>query len=313
MTVNAQAAAAASRIVVVGAGAVGAATAYTLMLRQRAAEIVLIDIETEKARGEALDMQHGRVFAGGTNVRHGSYADCRMADIVVVTAGRSQRAGQGRDVLLADNSALTQSIVSDVVAHTETPGILLMASNPVDAITHIAWQVSGWPATRVLGSGTSLDSARFRDLIGRAENVAPHSVEAEVYGEHGDTQRAIIDGVRIAGVSPATSVGTLESLADDSMRGGYEVINAKGNTCYAVALAIDAICGAILNDDRSVMNVSTLVDNWPETAEVYMSLPCVIGRRGIERRIEPALSESDRAALVTSARMLRQRVEPFLV
>lgn len=312
MTDNTKAATAGTRVVVVGAGAVGATTAYTLMLRQRSAEIVLIDIDTDKARGEALDMQHGRVFTGGTNVRQGTYADCRAADIVVVTAGSTQRVGQGREVLLADNAAITQSIVADVVAHTDTPGILLMASNPVDAITQIAWQVSGWPANRVLGSGTSLDSARFRDLIGENENVDPRSVEAEVYGEHGDTQLALVDEVRIAGTSPAMLPETLESLADATIHGGYDVMNAKGNTCFGVALVIDALCGAILNDDRSIVNVATLVDDWPETAEVYMSLPCVIGRRGIERRIIPNLSESDRAALVASARTLRERVEPFL-
>ncbi|MCL6446296.1 MAG: L-lactate dehydrogenase [Alicyclobacillus sp.] len=268
-----------SRIVIIGAGAVGATTAYTMLLRERADEIVLIDANAEKARGEALDMQHGRPFTGGTQVINGDYPDCAEADIIIITAGVGQRPGESRQQLLARNVGVITNVVRDVKSNNAT-GILLVATNPVDVLTYVAWREIGWPAERVIGSGTVLDSARFRYQLGRTLGVDARSVHAHIIGEHGDTEVAVWSKANVAGIPIRLPATTEQAIYKQTRDAAYDIIQAKGYTSYAIALALDRICAAILHDERAVLNVSTLLKEYGGIADVYMGVPCVVGITG---------------------------------
>lgn len=303
-----------TRIVVVGAGSVGATTAYTLLLRERADEIVLVDVNRDRAYGEALDMQHGLPFIGGVKIRQGDYSDCTDADIVVVTAGAAQKPGETRQDLLTRNVSIVKAIVKDVVTFNRH-GILLIATNPVDVLSYFAWKESGWLANRVIGSGTLLDTSRFRYLISRELNVDSRSVHAHIIGEHGDTEVALWSRAMVAGMPLDIDEPTRQRIAADTKNAAYEVIQAKGFTSYAIGLALDRICAAILNDEHAVLNVSTLIDVattdlLPDTEpHVYLGVPCVVGANGIERIIQPALSDDERQGFQRSAELVRTRIE----
>lgn len=298
-----------SRVVVIGVGAVGATTAYTLFLRGRAAEIVLIDVDAQRARGEALDMQHGRPFVGEARIRAGDYDDCANADIVIIAAGLPQKPGQTREALLADNAAIMETIVRKVTQRLDSRGILLIATNPVDTLAYLAWRASEWPACQVLGSGTLLDSARFRYLLGRELGVDPRSVHAHVVGEHGDTEVPIWSGANLAGVGIEIATERRAELATLARNAGYDVIQAKGYTSYAIALALDRICAAVLNDEHAILCVSTLLTNYHDISGVYMSVPCVVGRSGVERVIEVPFTGEELGAFRRSANELTQRID----
>ena len=189
-----------SRIVVIGVGAVGSTTAYTLLLRERVDELVLIDANMNKASGDALDMNHGMPFLGQSNVWAGSYEDCRDADIIIITAGVAQKPGESRVELLKRNVAIFENITDEVLKYNKD-GILLIASNPVDIMSYFTWKKSGWPVNRVIGSGTLLDSARFRYLIGEKLSIDPRSIHAHIIGEHGDSELPLWSLANIAGTS----------------------------------------------------------------------------------------------------------------
>ncbi|WP_206922466.1 L-lactate dehydrogenase [Alicyclobacillus suci] len=295
------------RIAVVGAGAVGSTTAYTLFLRERATEIVLVDNNADKARGEALDMQHGRPFAGGVKVWSGDYRDCQDADIVIVTAGVSQQPGETRQALLARNATIVQQIVQEVTRYNET-GILLIATNPVDVLSYVAWRTSGWSTERVIGSGTVLDSARFRHLLGEHFTVDPRSVHAHVIGEHGDTEVPVWSTTNVAGVPVELPGMQKADISAKTRDAAYDIIMAKGYTSYAIALALDRICAAILHDEHAVLNVSTLLSDYHGVSDVYMGVPCVVGRQGVERVVTLPLAEAEMRNFRHSAQTLAARI-----
>jgi L-lactate dehydrogenase len=296
-----------SRIAVIGAGAVGATTAYTLFLRERAAEIVLIDVNREKVFGEAFDMQHGRPFVGGVKIWAGDYADCSSADIVIITAGVAQRPGETRQALLTRNAHIVREVVDSVV-HCTRQAILLVATNPVDVMSYVAWKQSGLASPRVIGSGTVLDSARFRYLLGDELGVDPRSVHGHIIGEHGDTEVPLWSKTNIAGVPVQLPEGTRDSIYRQTRDAAYRVIEAKGYTSYAIALALDRICAAILHDEHAVLNVSTLLRDYHGISDVYMGVPCVVGRDGVERVIDMPLDEVELVNLRKSAEELSARI-----
>lgn len=297
----------------IGAGSVGSTTAYTLYLRGAASEIVLIDINHNKARGDALDMSQGAPFAGGarTRVWAGDYTDCRDADIIIIAAGVGQRPGESRQDLLKRNVQILESIVSEIT-HYAQDAILLIAANPVDVLSYYAWKKSRWPAKRVIGSGTLLDSARLRYLVGQHMKVDPRSVHAHIVGEHGETELPIWSRTNIAGVPVSLPEVEKERIFHEVKDSAEQIIQAKGATYYAIALALDRICAAILRDESAVLNVSTLVENYHGIQDVYLGLPCIVDRRGIREMVDLLPTAAEIARLQRSAAELKQRIASVL-
>ncbi|AEI42219.1 L-lactate dehydrogenase [Paenibacillus mucilaginosus] len=293
-----------TRIVVIGTGAVGSTTAYTLLLRGRMDELVLIDANAEKAKGDALDMNHGMPFLGNTDVWAGTYEDCRDADIVIITAGAAQKPGESRIDLLKRNAAILESITDEVLKYNKD-GILLVASNPVDVMSYLTWRKSGWPARRVIGSGTLLDSARFRYLIGQELQVDPRSVHAHIVGEHGDSELPLWSLSNIAGGQLSLSEEKKAEIFANTRDAAYQIIEAKGATYYAIALALDRICTAILRSEAAVLNVSTLLKDYHGISDVYLGVPCVVDRTGVREVLGLQITEEERQRLQASADKLK--------
>lgn len=293
-----------SRIVVIGIGAVGSTTAYTLLLRERMDELVLIDVNAAKAMGDALDMNHGLPFLGKSRVWAGTYEDCRDADIIIITAGVAQKPGESRVELLKRNISIFQAITDEVLKYNKD-GILLIASNPVDIMSYFTWKKSGWPVKRVIGSGTLLDSSRFRYLIGNKLSIDPRSVHAHIIGEHGDSELPLWSGANIAGTSLELGEKDKEEIFISTRDAAYKIIEAKGATYYAIALALDRICTAILKDEASVLNVSTLLQDYHGINDVYLGIPCVVDRAGVREALPLHLDENEKSLLQQSAEKLK--------
>jgi L-lactate dehydrogenase len=293
-----------SRIVIIGAGAVGSTTAYTLLLRNRVDELVLIDSNHKKAVGDALDMNHGMPFLGGAKLWAGTYEDCRDADIIVITAGAAQREGETRVDLLKRNAAIFDNIITEVLKHN-SHGILLIASNPVDIMSYFSWRKSQWPVNRVIGSGTLLDSARFRFLIGDKLQIDPRSVHAHIVGEHGDSELPLWSLANVAGAQLQLEDDDKEEIFTNTRDAAYQIISAKGATYYAIALALDRICTAILRDEGAVLNVSTLLDNYHGISDVFLGVPCIVDRQGVREVMKIQISDDERVLLHRSADKLK--------
>lgn len=289
-----------SRIVVIGTGAVGSTTAYTLLLRNRMDELVLIDANADKAAGDALDMNHGMPYLGGAKVWAGTYEDCKTADIIIITAGAAQKPGESRIDLLKRNIAIFDSIIDQVLLQTRD-AILLIASNPVDIMAYRSWKKSGLPTHRVIGSGTLLDSARFRYLIGQKLHIDPRSVHAHIIGEHGDSELPVWSLANVAGTELQLSEEDKEEIFTNTRDAAYQIIQAKGATYYAIALALDRICTAILDDEGAVLNVSTLLENYHGVSDAYLGIPCIIDRSGVRSTLELSLTDHEKALFTQSA------------
>lgn len=294
-----------TRIAIIGVGAVGSTAAYTLLLRERADELVLIDANEAKAIGDALDMNHGLPFLGRTRVWAGTYADCADADIIVITAGAAQRPGETRIDLLKRNMAIFESIIDSIMAH-QPRGILLIATNPVDVMSYFSWRRSGLPVERVIGSGTLLDSARFRYLIGEELSIDPRSVHAHIIGEHGDSELPLWSLANVAGTELQLTEEQKDAIYTNTHRAAYQIIEAKGSTYYAIALALDRICTAILRDEGSVLNVSTLVKDYHGASGTYIGVPCVVDRQGIRAVLDLNISAEEQQLLHQSANKLKE-------
>lgn len=301
-----------TRVVVIGVGAVGSTTAYTLLLRSRMDELVLIDANAGKAVGDALDMNHGMPFLGQTKVWAGTYEDCKGADIVIITAGAAQKPGEPRLNLLKRNIEIYESIVSEVLKYNDD-GILLVATNPVDIMSYFCWKKSGWPTHRVIGSGTLLDSARFRYLIGEKLQLDPRSVHAHIIGEHGDSELPLWSLANVAGSSLTLNEEEKTEIFTNTRDAAYQIIEAKGATYYAIALALDRIVTAILRNESAVLNVSTLVENYHGLSDVYMGVPCVVDRTGVREVLDIPVTEEEKALLHRSANKLKELIETITV
>lgn len=297
-----------TRIVVIGVGAVGSTTAYTLLLRNRMDELVLIDSNKEKAIGDALDMNHGLPFLSRSKVWAGDYSDCAEADIVIITAGAAQKTGESRIDLLKRNVSIYESITDEVLKYNKD-GILLIASNPVDVMSYFTWKKSGWPVNRVIGSGTLLDSARFRYLIGQKLHIDARSVHAHIIGEHGDSELPLWSLANIAGTEISLSEEDKEEVFENTKNAAYQIIKAKGATYYAIALALDRICTAILDNEAAVLNVSTLLTNYHGVSDVYLGVPCIVDRNGIREILPLTINDKEKGMLHASANKLKEIVE----
>jgi len=304
------------RVAIVGTGFVGSTTAYALLLSRTPAEIVLIDRDERRADGHVQDLRDAEVFSHTTRVVTGQFDDCCSADVVIITAGASQSGRRSRLENLNETAAILKGLVRDV-ARSNPHGILLIASNPVDVLTYAAWKWSGLPPGRVIGSGTSLDTSRFRRRLAEHYGVASDNVHAYVIGEHGESQVALISSARIAGVPlesfcrelnlPYDKDG-LRQIATDTQAAGLEIIRAKGATYYGIGAALARIACAVLRDEHVVLTVSSLAPPSMGFGEVSLSLPAVISRDGVARVLSVPLSASERKALEASAHALKQYI-----
>jgi L-lactate dehydrogenase len=303
------------KVVIVGAGDVGASFAYALLLSGIAESIVLIDARQEQAEAQALDLAHGLAFVPATVVRAGSSADYADAAVIVITAGARQKPDESRSDLLQRNNRILEQIIDEITACNST-AIIVVSTNPVDVLTYAALKRTGLPRSRIIGSGTVLDSARFRHLLGTHCGVDAGSVQAYILGEHGDSEVPVWSMTHIAGLSlddycPACnkcSDWNLERsrIVNDVRESAYHIIDAKGSTCYAIGLALVRIVGAILRNEHSVLTVSTMLDGEYGLKDVCLSVPCIVSRSGVERIIEGKAAIGELQALHASASVIRK-------
>ncbi|WP_461209128.1 L-lactate dehydrogenase [Desulfocurvus sp. DL9XJH121] len=303
------------KIAVIGAGMVGTAFAYAAVLRGTAHELVLVDKNMARAEGEAMDLSHAMALCPPTGIHAGGYEDCADADIVVITAGAAQRQGETRLDLVGRNAAITRNIVAEVMRHAKDP-ILILVTNPVDVLTHVALKESGLPPSRVIGSGTVLDSARFRLLLSRHCGVDPRNVHGHIVGEHGDSETALWSRVNIGGVLldefcalrgvPSCGEDFRTATLDRVRKAAYEIIERKGSTYFGIGMCLIRIVEAILGDEHSVLTVSALLDGEYGISDVCLSLPRVITRAGVESTIHAGISDEELGALRHSAEVIRK-------
>lgn len=301
------------KIGIVGAGMVGSSAGFALAIAGYANEIVFVDKNEALAVAQAEDISHAVPFMSATRVRAGGYADLAGAGIVVLSAGVGQRPGESRLELLGRNTAVIRSIVSEILAVVPDP-ILLVAANPVDIITHITASISGLPSHRVIGSGTILDTARFRSLLARHMEISPQSIPAFVIGEHGDSEVLAWSGA-VAGsadlVSFAAQLGkpvteeVRKAIDHDVRNAAYKIIEGKGATYYGIGAGIARIVRAITRDEGSVLSVSIQTAHVAGVDNVTLSLPRVVGARGVTADLLPDLDHEEFEALKRSARILK--------
>jgi L-lactate dehydrogenase len=301
------------KISIIGAGNVGATFAYALLLSGLSSEIVLIDQNTSKAEGEAMDLNHAVPLAHPTRIRSGSYKACAGSAVTVITAGSAQKPGETRLDLVRRNAAIFKSIIPEIVSNNPD-GILLIATNPVDILSQISLTLSGLPENRVIGSGTILDTARFRYLLSQHFNLDARSVHAFIIGEHGDSEVPIWSLANVAGMpieQYCKSNGCGCSQADRDLifqqtrDAAYKIIELKGATYYAIASGLVRIVESILRNQNTILSVSTHLTGQYGLQDVFLSLPCVVNRNGIDSIIQLPLNQSEIEALGRSARALQ--------
>lgn len=302
------------KVAVVGAGFVGSTTAYTLMLSGLVSELVLIDINKEKAEGEVMDMNHGMPFVRPVDIYIGDYRDCAGADIVIITAGANQKPGETRIDLVKKNTEIFKGIINQILKYN-TDCILLVVTNPVDILTYVTYKLSGFPKNRVIGSGTVLDTSRFRYLIGQKVGVDPRNVHAYIIGEHGDTEVPTWSLANIAGipmekycknVDMCLGEPTRKEIFDNVKNAAYHIINKKGATYYAVALAVRRIVEAIVRNENSILTVSSLIEGQYGINDICISLPTLVNRQGIVNILDIPISDQELALLTKSASTLKE-------
>lgn len=300
------------KVILVGTGFVGTSFAYSLLNQGGVNELVLIDVNTEKAQGEALDLAHGVAYAPSKmDIRFGDYTECKDANIVVITAGINQKPGQTRLELVETNAKITKSIVEQIMANG-FKGIFVVASNPVDIMTYIVQKVSGMPTSRVIGSGTMLDTARLRYLLGEKLEISPKNTHAYVMGEHGDSSfvpwnHCYIGCKKLLDIAKAqgTTLEDLEQIREEVKNAAYEIIEKKKATYYGIGVALTRLVKAILNDEEAILTVSTFLDGEYNEKDIYIGVPAIITNKGVREILELPLNESEQQKLSNSCDVIR--------
>jgi L-lactate dehydrogenase len=296
-----------NKVVLVGTGAVGSSYAYSLMNQGLSDELVLVDINKEKAQGDVMDLDHGIVYAPSSmTIRYGTYEDCRDAAIVVICAGAAQKPGETRLDLVHKNVKIFQSIVGEIM-ESGFDGIFIVATNPVDILAYATWKFSGLPKERVIGSGTVLDTARFRNLLGKEFGTAPTSVHGYIIGEHGDSQLPVWSSANISGtpVAPKISDERKDEIAQQVRDAAYHIIEMKGATYYGIAMGLARITKAILRNEQVVLPVGTLLEGEYGVNDVYIGVPAVLDRKGVRNVIELSLNEREQEKFAASVQGLK--------
>ena len=308
------------KITVLGAGNVGASIAYTLAIRGLCSEIVMIDINKEKCEGEALDIYQGTPFTEPIKILSGEYEDVANSDIVIVTIGIARKPGQTRLDLAQTNVNIIKSVIPEVYKHAPN-AVYLVVSNPVDIITYTLIKACGIPEKQVIGSGTMLDTARLRAILGEYLHINVNNVEAYVLGEHGDSSMvpwSLVNSVGLQFDEAVVCVSDIcknkyklekEYIEDEVKKAGGIVIAKKGATYYAIAASVSAICEAIYQDLNSCLTVSSMIHDRYGINDVCLSLPFVVGINGIRREINPPLREEEIAKLQNSAKVLKNLID----
>mgnify|MGYP002780349486 CR=1 FL=1 len=300
--------------VIVGAGQVGLACAYAMMIQNVLDELVLVDVNQEKLIGEVMDLEQGMSFVEPTAITAGTMADGTGADVVIITAGAAQKEGETRLDLVQKNVEILKTLIPDIVAHCPE-AILLLVSNPVDVLTYAAWQLSGLPKARVFGSGTVLDTGRFRYLLARRLGIDPRSLHAYVIGEHGDSEVPFWSHANVCGTPlyydgmPTADREAMDEIFQQTKNAAYEIIRRKGYTNYAVGLAVTQIVQSIVRDQNRVLTVSCVMDEIFGIGDVCLSVPAVVGRFGVTRRLNLALNQQEQELLQHSAQTLRNVID----
>lgn len=307
------------KVVIIGDGAVGSSIAFALTIVSLVGEIVIIDINKAKAEGDALDLNHGMSLTSPKKIYAGEYKDVKDARIIILACGVGQREGETRLQLLERNKRVFDSVIDSMKPYLSKEAIVLVVSNPVDILAHYVFQKLDLPAPQVIGSGTVLDTARLKYLLSQDTGIDPRNIHAYVIGEHGDSEIAAFSVTSIAGL-PVTKfcekcgkckkqrMQNIVSMQDEVRHAAYEIIQKKGATFYGIAISTERILKAILNNEHSVLTVSTYLENEfdGQVSDVYLSLPVVLGQRGVERIIRPEYSKEEVEGLINSARVLKE-------
>ncbi len=303
-----------NRVVVIGAGFVGSSYAFALLNQGITEELVLIDLNKEKAQGDAMDLNHGLPFAPShTKIWYGDYSECGEADIVVITAGANQKPGETRLDLVEKNTKIFKGIVEEIMA-SGFNGIFLVATNPVDILTYAVWKFSGFPKERVIGSGTILDTARFRFLLGDYFNIDTRNVHAYIIGEHGDTELPVWSNADIAGTAISKWAESKDGFRQEELDqiflnvrdAAYHIIEKKGATYYGIAMGLVRLTKAILQNENSVLTVSAYLDGEYGQKDLYIGVPAVVNRDGVRDIVELELSEEEQQKFIHSVDVLKK-------
>jgi len=303
-----------TKISIIGAGMVGSTTAFALMMSDLSLEIALIDRDEKKAMGDALDIMHGSAFLPSSEIYAGDYADCRDSAIIIITAGARQKPGETRIELLSRNNMIFKQIFEGILANCSHQPIVLVVSNPVDILTYLSHELSGFSRGKVFGSGTLLDTSRFKYLLGKQTNIDAKSLHAYIIGEHGDSEVAAWSKTNIAGMRlddyfrlhAECDKTIVESIASEVKDAAYKVIEMKGATYYAIALSVRRIVECVLRDDRSVLPVSCVLDGEYGIRDVALSLPSIVGKNGVEEILPVDFNEHEISKLTESAESLKK-------
>ncbi len=301
------------KVAVIGCGFVGAASAFAIMESGLFSEMVLIDANKEKAEGEALDISHGLPFSKPMQIYAGDYQDIADASVIVVTAGAGQKPGETRLDLVKKNVGIFGSIIPQI-AEVNKDAIMLIVANPVDVLTYTAWKLSGYPENRVFGSGTTLDTARFKYLLGQHLSVDSRSVHAFIIGEHGDSEIAAWSSANVSGIpihdfcemrGHFEHEKAMKEIAENVKNSAYEIIEKKGATYYGIAMSVRRICEAIVRDEKTILPVSSIQHDNHGISDVALSMPAIVGKNGVEGTVPISLNEDEERALKLSADTLK--------
>ena len=302
------------KVAVIGCGFVGATSAFSLIQTGLFSEMVLIDANAKKAEGEAMDLSHGSAYLTPMNIYAGTYDDIVDAGIIVITAGANQKPDETRLDLVKKNVQIFKSIIPEIKKRN-CEGILLIVSNPVDILTEVALKLSGFPSNRVIGSGTVLDTARLKYVLGKHLQVDPRDIHAYIIGEHGDSELVVWSGAQVAGIhinhycelrGHFNHEEAMERLAQEVRDSAYEIIERKGATYYGVAVAVKRIATAIVKDEHAVLPVSSLMQGEFGLNDLCLSIPTVIGQNGVEKVVDIYLNNDENDKLQSSARALKE-------
>ncbi len=306
-----------NKISIIGAGFVGSTSAFAIMEAGLASELILVDVNKEKAIAEAMDLSHGAAFVKTISIKAGDIEDTTDSDIIIITAGIGPKPGETRLDILNKNIPIFKDIVPKLA--TASPNaIFLVVSNPVDILSYMTYKFSGFPSNRVFGSGTVLDTSRFKSILSQRFDVDARNIHAYIIGEHGDSEIATWDLTKIAGMSiddycrqvdDHCELGFKKSIHDQVKNAAYEIINRKGYTNYAVALSVRRITEAILGDERSILTLSSLFKGEEGIDDVYMAMPCIVERTGIRQILPIPLSQDEKEALQASATLLKKTLK----
>lgn len=297
-----------NKVVVIGCGNVGMSYAYALLnQRTNVGELVLIDLDEERVEGEVMDLNHCLAFAPSQiNIKAGSYEDCKDAKLVVIAAGANQNPGETRMDLINKNSAIFKNIVTSVTK-SGFDGIFLVATNPLDVMTYLTWKYSKFPSSKVLGSGTSLDTSRLRYLIGSKIGVSPKNIHAYVVGEHGDSEFVPWSNANVGlqNIKKFLKEEELEEICDEVKNAAYEIINKKGATYYGIGMCLVRITNAILGDENAIITVSS----YDEDNDIYIGIPSILNKDGVKSRIYINLTDDEKNKLQSSVDIIKKAIE----